>query len=247
MGDIVLRAIILAAGRGSRMKGLTNNRPKCLLELNGRTLLDWQIESLRDGGVNEIAIVTGYRRELLFNRVDHEFYNPLWAITNMVSSLAEASMWLKSGPCIVSYSDIFYDSSAVGSLICSDDSLALTYDPNWLRLWSDRFNDPLVDAETFRLGSDNYLTEIGSKPKSLDEIEGQYMGLLRFTPVGWTEIEVVRTLMSQENRNNLSITAALKGVINRRNVSIKALAYLGEWGEIDSEHDLKLHESRIKG
>ena len=102
-----MKAIILAAGRGSRMKHLTDTQPKCLVELNGKSLLDWQLKALRDAGITEIAIVTGYRRQLLVNRGLIEFYNPRWAETNMVSSLACADEWLTTEPCIVSYSDIF--------------------------------------------------------------------------------------------------------------------------------------------
>ncbi len=76
-----MKAIILAAGRGSRMKSLTEERPKCLVELAGKALLDWQLEALREAGVSEIAIVTGYKRELLANRGLVEFYNPRWAET----------------------------------------------------------------------------------------------------------------------------------------------------------------------
>ena len=60
-----MKAIILAAGRGSRMKNMTDERPKCLVELGGKPLLEYQLTALRQAGINEIAVVTGYRRELL--------------------------------------------------------------------------------------------------------------------------------------------------------------------------------------
>ena len=114
-----MKAIILAAGRGTRMKELTDDRPKCLVKLRGRALLDLQLEALREAGIEKIAVVTGYRREMLASRGLTEFYNSRWAETNMVSSLACAEDWLKLEPCIVSYSDIFYDSYAVKSLMKS--------------------------------------------------------------------------------------------------------------------------------
>jgi choline kinase len=159
-----MKAIILAAGRGSRMKHLTEERPKCLVELHGKALLDWQLGALREAGISEIAIVTGYKRELLANRGLTEFHNPRWAETNMVASLACAQDWLRKGTCIVSYSDIFYSVCAVKALIASESFLALTYDVNWLKLWSKRFGDPLLDAESFRLSSENTLAEIGKRP-----------------------------------------------------------------------------------
>ena len=233
-----MKAIILAAGRGSRMKDLTDERPKCLVALRGKALLDWQLEALRAAGIAEIAIVTGYKRELLANRGLVEFHNARWAETNMVSSLACAQDWLQGEPCIISYSDIFYSPVAVQSLMTCTASLAVTYDPNWLELWTQRFGDPLLDAETFRLTPVHTLAEIGNKPTSVDEVQGQYMGLLRFTPEGWTEVLRIRSELTPEQCDKMHMTGTLQKVIDARRVAIAAVPYTGEWGEVDSAEDL---------
>lgn len=237
-----MKAIILAAGRGSRMKDLTDDRPKCLVELRGKALLDWQLEALRAAGIKEIAIVTGYKRELLVNRGLVEFYNERWAETNMVSSLACAQEWLTRESCIVSYSDIFYDSDAVKALINCTAKLALTFDPNWLTLWKNRFDNPLIDAETFRINLDNVLIEIGSVPKSVEEVQGQYMGLLRITTDGWAEIVRIRDGLFQEERDVMHMTGTLQKVIDSHRLQISAIPYFGNWGEIDSADDLKVYQ-----
>ncbi|TDV47445.1 MULTISPECIES: phosphocholine cytidylyltransferase family protein [Pseudomonas] len=237
-----MKAIILAAGRGSRMKSLTDERPKCLVELRGKPLLEWQLESLRAAGISDIAVVTGYKRELLAERGLSEFHNPRWAETNMVSSLACAESWLQGEPCIVSYSDIFYSPVAVQSLINSDATLAVTYDPNWLQLWTERFGDPLLDAETFRLTAAHTLAEIGNKPQSVDDVQGQYMGLLRFTPEGWAEVVRLRAELSPQQRDSMHMTNTLQRVIDAGRVPIEAVAYTGEWGEVDSSEDLSVYQ-----
>ena len=237
-----MKAIILAAGRGSRMKSLTDERPKCLVELRGKPLLEWQLESLRAAGISDIAVVTGYKRELLAERGLSEFHNPRWAETNMVSSLACAESWLQGEPCIVSYSDIFYSPVAVQSLINSDATLAVTYDPNWLQLWTERFGDPLLDAETFRLTAAHTLAEIGNKPQSVDDVQGQYMGLLRFTPEGWAEVVRLRAELSPQQRDSMHMTNTLQRVIDAGRVQIEAVAYTGEWGEVDSSEDLSVYQ-----
>ena len=233
-----MKAIILAAGRGSRMKDLTEERPKCLVELRGRTLLDWQLDALRAAGIAEIAIVTGYKRELLADRGLVEFHNARWAETNMVSSLLCAQAWLQVAPCIVSYSDIFYSSMAVQSLMNCQASLAVTYDPNWLELWKQRFGDPLLDAETFRLTPENSLAEIGNKPTSVDEVQGQYMGLLRFTSEGLAEVLRIRAELKYEQCDKMHMTGTLQKVIDAGRIAIAACPYTGEWGEVDSAEDL---------
>lgn len=237
-----MKAIILAAGRGSRMKNLTEERPKCLVELRGKALLDWQLDALSAAGITEIAIVTGYKRELLANRGLVEFHNSRWAETNMVSSLACAQDWLQSEPCIVSYSDIFYSPVAVKSLMDCHASLAVTYDPNWLELWTQRFGDPLLDAETFRLTTEHTLAEIGNKPKSVDEVQGQYMGLLRFTPDGWAEMLRIRSGLNPEQCDKMHMTGTLQKVIDAGRVAITAVPYTGEWGEVDFADDLDAYQ-----
>jgi choline kinase len=234
-----MKAIILAAGRGSRMKDLTKERPKCLVELRGKTLLDWQLEALCAADITEIAIVTGYKRELLTNRGLVEFHNNRWAETNMVSSLELAKEWLQTDPCIVSYSDIFYSHTVIKSLMTCNASLAVAYDPNWLKLWTQRFGDPLLDAETFQLTSENILTEIGNKPKCVEEVQGQYMGLLKFTQEGWEEVVRIRSGLTSVQSDKMHMTGTLQMVINAGRVSISAVAYEGEWGEVDSIEDLK--------
>lgn len=233
-----MKAIILAAGRGSRMQSLTDDRPKCLVEVNGKPLLDWQLTSLRQAGINEIGIVTGYRREMLADRHLVEFHNPRWHETNMVSSLACADGWLQNDTCIVSYSDIFYEPDAVKHLINSNAELAVTYDTNWRRLWERRFDDPLSDAETFAMNTDGSLAEIGKKPESIDEVEGQYMGLLRIMPDGWHEIVRIRSMLPTLECDGMHMTETLQKVIEASHIRIAAIPYRGCWGEVDSTEDL---------
>jgi hypothetical protein len=237
-----MKAIILAAGRGSRLKNLTDEKPKCLIEVRGKSLLNWQLEALNSADISDIAIVTGYKRELLANLGLHEFHNPRWSETNMVSSLACAKEWLENEACIVSYSDIFYSCTAVKSLMTTSASLAITYDPNWLELWSRRFVDPLLDAETFRLTPTKSLAEIGNKPNRVKEIEGQYMGLLRFNPSSWAEIVRIRDSLPRKSADSMHMTGTLQKVIEAGHISILAIPYEEDWGEIDSLGDLNTYD-----
>src|SRR6202050_2113488 len=112
----MMRAVILAAGRGRRLGPLGDDRPKCLVELAGKPLIERQISALRRGGVDEIGVVRGYRAEMIDFPGLAYFANERWAETNMVMSLAAAASWLRSGPVIVSYADIFYRGELVRGL-----------------------------------------------------------------------------------------------------------------------------------
>jgi L-glutamine-phosphate cytidylyltransferase len=159
----------------------------------------------------------------------------------MVSSLACAQEWLKNAPCVVSYSDIFYDVSAVQILMDANVELAITYDRNWRALWEDRFADPLSDAETFRIDGNSDLLEIGQKPKHIDDVQGQYMGLLRFTPASWQRVESLRAGLVSTLCDKLDMTGMLQQLITGYGVKVRALPYAGEWGEVDSAEDLAIY------
>ena len=232
-----MKGIILAAGRGSRMKSLTDDRPKCLVEFRGQPLLVWQLDALRGAGVTEIAIVLGYRGDLLRPFRLHAFENPRWAETQMVTSLACAADWLASSDCIVTYADLYYQPDAVSRLLDVDVRLGVAYDPDWLRLWTRRFADPLEDAETFRIDGASRILEIGGKPASLAEVQGQYMGLLRFSPEAWSAVEEFRRDLDPAVRDTLQMTWLLQGLITS-GFPVIGVPVPSAWGEIDSEEDL---------
>ena len=235
-----MRALILAAGRGARMGPLTEAVPKCLVPLGGRPLLEWQMTALRAAGIGAIGVVRGYRAQALEGRGLVAFDNPRWADTNMVASLACAATWLREQPAIVSYADIFYSTSAIAALAAAPGDIAVTYDPDWLALWSQRFADPLSDAETFGL-SGSRVVDIGRRPTSVDDIRGQYMGLLKFTPAGWAAVETHLAGLTPSEVDALDMTSLLAGLI-RAGHHVEAVPVPGPWGEVDSAEDLALYE-----
>lgn len=241
-----MRAVILAAGRGSRMGATGDDRPKCLVELDGRPLLDRQIAALRRGGVEEIGIVRGYRAEML-NTPDFSYFdNERWAQTNMVMSLAAAASWLHSGPVIVSYADIFYRADLVRGLADASGALVISYDRAWRRLWTRRFADPLSDAETFRIDAAGELLEIGGKTAKIEDIQGQYMGLLKFTPTAWRAVEAHLATLDQPTRDRLDMTGMLRRLISGLIIPIATFGTDGQWGEIDNPGDIALYQTMIR-
>lgn len=237
-----MRAIILAAGRGSRMGGTTADQPKCLTPLHGRTLLDWQMDALSGAGIDSVALVRGYMGEKLTRDGLQSFDNPRWAETNMVMSLACASSWLASDVCLVSYSDIAYPAATARWLAAASGDIAITYYKNWRSLWEARFKDPLSDAESFRLDDCGRLLDIGARPRSLDDVQGQYMGLLRFTPRGWQSVEEVLAGLDAGQRDKLDMTSLLR-LLLARGQAIAAVPVEEPWYEVDSQTDLELYQT----
>jgi choline kinase len=239
-----MRAVILAAGRGSRLGELGADRPKCLVELARRPLLARQIAALRGGGADDIAVVRGYRAAAINLPGMTYFDNRRWAETNMVLSLSEAASWLRAAPVIVSYGDIFYRRDLVRSLAATAGDLVIAYDRAWRALWSRRFQDPLSDAETFRVDSSGKLLEIGGKTTDPAEIEGQYMGLLKFTPTAWGWVEQTLAALEPAIRDRLDMTGLLRRLL-AQDLPIAAVGTEGQWGEIDNAGDLALYERMV--
>lgn len=247
MNDISAAAVILAAGRGSRMRRLTDEKPKCLVELAGRPLLEWQLSALRTVGLERVLVVRGYAGHCLrgdFATVE----NPRWAETNMVSSLLCAggfagTFFAEGGNrLVVSYADIVYHPDHVRRLLAAGQDIALTYDTRWEALWSLRFADVLADAETFRQ-EDGLLKEIGNRPSSPVQIHGQYMGLLSFSAAGWRTLQDTCAALGPAV-DHLDMTGLLRLLLERGN-AVGAVPVEGRWCESDSDTDRRRYEQAL--
>lgn len=236
------RAIILAAGRGSRMGSETDSKPKCLTVLKGKCLLDWQIESLSKAALKDVLIIGGYKHEMLMNRGFEVLKNERWDKTNMVSSLMCAPSF--SEDTIISYSDIVYTSEHIKNLLDSKHDISITADKDWFDLWSSRFTDPLDDAETFK-SKDSTLTSIGKKTNELKDIEAQYMGLLKVTSKGWSDILSVFNNFSEIEQDKLDMTTLLNTLI-QNNIKVNIVFVNGKWCEVDNYSDVLIYEKELK-
>jgi len=233
-----MKGIILAAGRGKRMGELTNNLPKCRTVFHGKELVQWQLDALQDANIVEIAIVRGYLAATFTFDLTY-FENIRWPETNMVVSLLFADEWLAHDTCITSYSDIVYSVDALERLKAASGDIVLTYDPNWQELWSLRFDDPLSDAETFKVDGDQVL-EIGNRATSIEEIDGQYMGLVKYTPAGWQLVKNYLEQFSRNEQDSMDMTQLLQGIISS-GIKVKAVPIEDKWFEVDSEQDLRIY------
>lgn len=229
-------AVILAAGRGSRMGDSTKKSHKCLTILMGKTLLDWQLKALEGSGIKNITVVGGYRSKMLngkFNKLE----NSRWSETNMVSSFF-CYPKIKTET-IVSYSDIVYSESHVSSLMKVDGDIVILADQAWLKLWSIRFNNPLSDAESFKTEG-NVLKEIGKSENKIENIQAQYMGLLKFSPKGWVIANEAFNLLKKKDQDQIDMTSFLSILIKKTQIKVAFIS--GGWCEVDSNSDVKAYE-----
>ena len=231
-----INGLILAAGRGRRMGNLTDNSPKGFLIINKKRLIDWQLTALNNSGISNNAIVIGYKREL-FDFDTKYFTNALWDKTNSVSSLLTADEWFKDKTVIVSYSDIIFDKRIIKLLIKTDGNIVIPYLSNWIDIWSKRFANPLEDAETFKINENGEIIEIGRTPTSISQVEGQYLGILKIDPKGWSDIHYFIKNLDPKLVRSLDLTGLLNLLIEN-NYVVNSLKSDYPWFEFDSQEDI---------
>ncbi|WP_299290887.1 phosphocholine cytidylyltransferase family protein [Nitrosopumilus sp.] len=248
--------IILGAGEGKRLRPLTENRPKCLIELFGKSLLQHQIEIFEENGIEDISIVTGYKSDLInFPNVNY-FKNENFDTTNMVETLFCAEKKI-SNSTIVSYGDIIFESKVLKKLIDSEENISVVIDKNWRKYWEMRFENPLDDAENLILDSEGYIKKIGQKVSDYKEIEGQYIGLMKFQNKGIEYMKKYYHEAKNQSKNGKNIlnpslefkksymTDFIQGMINNK-FQIKSVPIFNGWLEVDTVDDYNLYNKLRK-
>ena len=241
-----MKAIILAAGRGSRMQEQTKDKPKCLTTLWGKTLLEMNLNALEQAGFarSDIGIVTGYLAEKIQVEGLTYWHNEQWAESNMFYSLTKAEEWLKQEPCLICYSDIVYHPEAAKKLKDCPHDLAITYYTGFQALWELRFADPLSDVESFTIDSAGRITDIGQRVQSMQEVQGQFMGLLRITPKGWQTIQGALHEPLPKSVKQLDMTTLLAHLI-AKGERVYGLPCDELWLECDNTNDLACYEAHF--
>lgn len=247
-------AIILAAGQGTRLRPYTDHVPKCMVEVRGKPMIQWQMEVLKSAGVDRIIAVTGYKEDKIPSEGITKVYNPEYADTNMIYSLFCAEEFIK-GNLLICYGDIVYSRENAEKLIGNQNDIVIAADDEWEKYWSERFDDPLSDAETFIKLPGNKVKSLGKKAESTDQIESQYIGLTRLSPVG---CRIIRELYHKEKNDpdhrknawgseksieNAYMTDFLNYIACSGNLYYQPIQ--GGWFEVDDPVDLKIADQNI--
>jgi choline kinase len=177
-----MNAIILAAGKGTRLNKYTEKLPKGMLEFCGMTLIERQITTMRKAGIEQIAIVTGYQAEKISFEDVQYFHNDAYATTNMVESLLCAQSILNQDT-IVAYSDIIYSEELLNNVIQTPGDIVVAVDENWREYWQKRYGTTEFDLESLEI-SNNHITSLGVEVESSGSIDYRYVGLIKFSAQG---------------------------------------------------------------
>ena len=236
-----MKAVILAAGRGTRIRSVHGEHPKCLIEVDNGTILDHQLDALAMVGINEVAIVVGYEEEQIIAHVNarrlltqriHFIENPGFAITNNIYSLWLALDWLRHDSFIVLNADVIFDPEILHLAMRPQAPISMVMDP----LWRDETMKVII--------ADDHVIRM-SKNISREEFSGTYIGITVFS----------KSIQTRFFRKMEEILAA--GRVNEFfNVAVQELANEGVrvgytstdgllWAEIDDPVDLMFAQQSV--
>ena len=189
-GGPLLRPIIIGAGRGSRLKALTDHQPKCYATVGGRRILDWTLEAFEAADLRDPVFVGGYQIDRI--RTDYPrltfCHNADWANNNILLSLFHAEPYMADG-FVCSYADILFRDTVVRDALNHPADIVLCVDTRWRDRYADRSQHPEHDAEKVLVAADA-VDSRGDRVAKVhrdipsDEADGEYIGVARFSRRG---------------------------------------------------------------
>jgi len=244
------KAIIIAAGTGSRLLPMTKDTPKTLLKVGSKTILDTQIDALKKANINDINIIVGYKSDKFLNRNEKLFHNLDFLKNNILESLFYAESAL-NGDCLISYSDIIFKPKIVQDLIKSDDPISIVTDKDWEKSYINRTMHPHDEAEKAQYNEHNNLVKIG-KSISMNQTNAEFIGMLKLNPEGCKIFKeyykiakdkyLDKQFFSAKTFKQSYITDFLSYLIYN-NIMIKCIHTEGNWMEIDTIEDYEKAQS----
>ena len=240
-----MKAIILSAGQGSRLGHLTDDRPKCLIEFGGKSLLDWQLDTLAANGVDEVVVVTGFRDDqieaVLARRSGgpkvRTVFNPFFKVADNLGSLYLVRGEL-AGDCLVWNGDTLVSTALMARVVgnCAQDGICVTID-----------RKPAYDDDDMKViaDDDGRLRAIGKRIS--EGVNAESIGLLAFRGHG---AERFAEAIDRAMRTAEGTTIWYLRVIHHlaQNGDVRTLDISGEeWGEVDFPEDVAPAEALVKG
>ena len=238
------KAIILSAGQGSRLGHLTDDRPKCLIDFGGKTLLDRQLDTLEASGVGEAIVVTGFHDHLVEEAIAKRsggpkvrtVYNPFYKVADNLGSLFVAREEL-AGDCLVWNGDTLVSNSLMAKVVGNDRAgICVTIDRK------QGYDD---DDMKVVVADDGRLKAIGKRISA--GVNGESIGLLAFRGGGADQF---RQAIERDIRTPEGTTIWYLRVIHHiaQDADVWTLDISGEeWGEVDFPPDVERARELVAG
>jgi len=232
MTSNIRTAVILAAGMGTRLGGITKEQPKGFLEIDGQSLIERSIANLINHGINDIIVGTGYFHEH-FDSLRLKFAglitcrNDEYAVTGSMYTLYVLRNLVKS-PFLLLESDLLYEPASINYLLSDPtDNIILASGPT------------NSGDEVFIQQSPSGLLQNMSKDKTiLKHIEGELVGISKLSLTALEKMITFSESHFSQGRKKMHYEDAMVGVAADQDILIKVIKDLA-WCEIDDENHLQ--------
>ena len=243
-----MRAIILAAGSGLRLGQHTKDIPKALLDINGKSILERQISLLRQHGINEIFVVTGYQREQHILKNIEYIFNSRYVETEQLASMMVARTKI-SDDVLVIFGDIVFDGQILQQILVSNDDIAMAIDLNWEKSYNEGLCNSHPLDEPVLINQKKVLRISYKQTDTMIENQtvGEFLGVIKLSANGsrtiikkYEELEKshVGRFHDANSLEKAKVADILQELIDSK-IEISFIPVNGKWCEIDTPKDLE--------
>lgn len=240
-----MKIIVIAAGSGKRLGESTKDLPKYLVNVNGRTIMERQLEVFKKINYEKIIVITGPNKEK-FTSPDVVYVEDKdYKQHDILGSLMEAREHI-AGDVLIAYSDILFDDVILSQIIQSNYDIGIAVDLNWKNAYEGRTDHPLSEAENVFIDNDGNVLEIKKNIIKNSNI-GEFLGIIKLSSTG-SEIFVKKFLELEKNHighfqnapslHKAYLTDMIQELIDSK-IKVKPIIISGKWCEIDTKQDLE--------
>ena len=239
------KAIIIAAGKGVRLRPFTHELPKSLLNVGKKTIIETQIDNYHSLKVKNINIIVGYKKEKFKLKKVNYFNNLNFEKNNILKSLFCAKKIIKDD-CIISYSDIIFNKSVVKKILNTNWPISIVVDTNWKKNYIGRKHHPHSEAEKVYFNKNDILKRVG-KNLTLAKTNSEFIGMIKLNSIGCDLFKKYYEIAQKKfkgkkfyNSNSFDkayLTDFMKFLIDSK-IDIKCIKIRSGWMEIDTTEDL---------
>ena len=241
-----MKAIILSAGFGSRLGDLTQGIPKSLVDVNGKSIIQRQIETFRNNGIKEIIVIVGpHKEKFQLNNVEYVI-DKNFHEHEQLSSLMAASKYFQND-IIISFGDVIVDNKIMKQIVESTYEFGIAVDLNWEKNYVNRDQHPKSEAENVLFDKEGNVLEIKKNIQKPDSKIGEYLGVMKLSRKNWkvfldkySELNISHQgkFHNASSLESAYLTDMFQELIDSKN-TIEHVFIYGKWCEIDTKQDLE--------
>ena len=241
-----MNAIIIAGGKSTRIRPLSNEIPKTMIEVYGKSILERQIEVFQSCGISDITAVTGYHSEKInlpnINCIKNEEYKT----TNVNEGLFCAKAKLNDSV-IITYGDIIFEREVLEQILNFKGDIGIVIDLDWEKQYTGKFGRPISEADNVIMNKKQILKISKNLTKKDDLILAESIGIFKLSKSGAKILLDRYNHLKKSHKGKFHSASSFKDAffmdmiqdLIDTNVIIEPIPINGRWCEIDTQLDLE--------